>query len=204
MHSVALSLWFLTALPNGNPWQHVRQDDAMQVWARTVPESNIREVKAETVIDASIDRIWDVLDDVDSYAAFMPYLVEARQVPHEPGQKKEKLEYFRVNPPLVSQRDYVIKIDAEQDRAKGEYVRRWSTAPHVDMPRRKDSIRLDVCDGSWTLKKQVDGKTKVTYWVYTDPAGSIPGWVANQANSRSVPDVLEAVRNRAQDPTWTR
>lgn len=204
MHVIALSLWSLIALPNSNPWQHVKNDEDLHVWARTVPESNIREVKAETIIEAPIDRIWDVLADVDSYSAFMPYLIEAREVPREPGEKRGRLEYFRVNPPLVSQRDYIIKIEAKQDREKGHYVRSWSAAPDAGVSRRGDSIRLDICDGSWTLEKLEGSKTKVTYWVYTDPAGSIPGWLANQANTRSVPDVLQAVRNRAQDPTWTR
>ena len=47
-----------------------------------------------------------------------------------------------------------------------------------------------------------DGRTHLTYWLYTDPGGSIPNWIANKANTISLPDVMRAIAKRAEDPTW--
>jgi hypothetical protein len=44
------------------------------------------------------------------------------------------------------------------------------------------------------LAREGGQKTEATYYVYTDPGGSIPKWIANKANSTAVPDVFKAIR----------
>ena len=60
------------------------------------------------------------------------------------------------------------------------------------------AVRLKVNDGSWTLEPLDGGKrTRATYYLYTDPGGSIPSWIANKANTMALPDLFEAIRKRA-------
>ena len=48
---------------------------------------------------------------------------------------------------------------------------------------------------NWKLESRDNGtQTFVTYYLFTDPGGAIPGWVANRANTTAVPNVLLAVR----------
>ncbi len=61
---------------------------------------------------------------------------------------------------------------------------------------------MTVCDGTWTVERLGSQSTRLEYWLYTDPGGSIPTWIANKANNTSVPDLLDAVRKRAHDPQW--
>jgi hypothetical protein len=58
--------------------------------------------------------------------------------------------------------------------------------------------------GNWTIEKLTDTQTRITYYLYTDPGGSIPNWIANKANKQSVPDLLDAVRKRAANPAYKR
>ena len=69
-------------------------------------------------------------------------------------------------------------------------------------PKPEDTVRVSVCEGTWALEPIGPHKTRATYYLYTDPGGAVPNWIANLANSRSVPDLMAAIRDRATDPTW--
>ena len=56
-------------------------------------------------------------------------------------------------------------------------------------------MRVKLNNGYWHLEPRENGtKTWATYYVLTDPGGSIPKWIANRANNTAVPDVFAAVR----------
>ena len=59
-------------------------------------------------------------------------------------------------------------------------------------------VRVKLDTGSWLLEPREGGKkTFVTYYLHTDPGGSLPAWVADKANKSSMPDVMRAVRKQA-------
>ncbi len=62
-------------------------------------------------------------------------------------------------------------------------------------------VRIRLLDGSWTLEANAEGtKTWATYWLYTDPGGYVPAFIANTANVDGVPQLFEAVRGRLVKP----
>ena len=181
-------------------WHQVRADASATVWTRKRAGSGIHEIRAERIIDAPALRIWQVLGDVDHYSEFMPYVVEARVVATA-GNKV--IEYHRIDPPMVQRRDYTVQSTLQEDHARGHYTRSWHVANHQGPAARQDSIRLHLCDGQWTVHADADGqRAKVTYWIFTDPAGHIPTFLANRAGTRSVPTMLDALAKRAQNPRW--
>jgi hypothetical protein len=198
----ALWLVILLSVPNSNPWQAIKDDDGVQVWARSVPDSPVREVKAQSVIEAPVERVWDVIGDLTHYTEFMPYVVEARVL--APAGENARYEYLRIDPPLVSKRDYTLKTVSEVNKDTGVYVRRFEAAPDKGPPPRDGTVRLTLVDGSWTLERIDATHTLATYWLHTDPGGSLPAWITNKANSTSVPDLLASVRQRSVDPAWKR
>jgi ribosome-associated toxin RatA of RatAB toxin-antitoxin module len=183
------------------PWNLVHSHETLRVWARQRVQSPVHELRAQRVIDAPPERVWEVLGDVDRYKEFMPYVAESRVVA---ATANRIIEYFRIDPPLVSQRDYTVQTTVEEDLPQRRFVRRWHAANHQGPPPRKDSVRLQLCDGSWTVESHAHNQTKLTYWLYTDPAGSLPSWVTNRASRRSIPEMLQAVASRAQDPSFHR
>ncbi|MBI3179345.1 MAG: hypothetical protein HYZ27_06760, partial [Deltaproteobacteria bacterium] len=187
---IALAVLMLLGGGNTNPWQEVRNKDGITVWARDVPGSPIREVRAEMVVEIPAERVWAVLVDVPSYLEFMPYLVEASVI--GPAGANAQYEYQLIDPPIVDRRDYVLKVNFEEQ--DGYYRRSWRPANGVGPAPREDVVRLSICEGSWTVERREDGRTSVTYWLYTDPGGAIPNFIANKANTTSVPDLMAAVR----------
>jgi ribosome-associated toxin RatA of RatAB toxin-antitoxin module len=194
-------LSLLAATENPNPWQEVAEDDGITVWAREVPDSNIREVKAEAIVNAPAERVWAVLADTQAYPEFMPYVLETKILgKHETGH----FEYQRIDPPVVDMRDYAVRVVLEADPAAGKFKRSWSPANDKAPPLMDGVVRVQVNQGSWTIESVGSKQAHVEYYLYTDPGGAIPGWLANKANNTSVPTLMRAVRNRSIDPTWKR
>lgn len=198
---MALS-WLTAAHTVDEPsnWELAENENGIRVWTREVPDSQIRELKATSVIEAPVGRIRKVLSDTEAFPEFMPYVEQARILDSGPGWR---IVYQLVDPPLVSPRDYTIRVTTSHDENSGQYVRRWTIANHHGPHEQEDVVRVKTNQGRWILEPVSDQRTRVTYYLYTNPGGSIPGWVANQANSNSVPKLLRAVANRARDPDWT-
>ncbi len=201
MTMVVFGLAMTLAAASSVPWEEVDDDDGIIVWARDVPGSDIREVKAEAVIDAPAKRVWDVLLDTGHYVEFIPYLESIRTVgTHARGT----YEYEVVDPPIVDKRDYTVRIVLEPDEENGVYRRTWSPANDKGPKKQEDVVRLTINQGSWTVVAEGPKRARLTYYLYTDPGGSIPTWMANKANTSSLPELMTAMRNRSVNPKWRR
>ncbi|MBW3140535.1 START domain-containing protein [Ferrimonas balearica] len=180
----------------GGQWELASDRGQAQVFTRKVPGTKVKEVKMEAVIDAPVEQVWQTISDIQHYPDFMPYIDDIEIVGD--ADNGGQYVYHRVDPPLVSKRDYTLLIVNEVNAEAGEYYRYWTQMNQVGPEPKKGVVRLEICDGSWALSRLPDGKTKATYWVYTDPGGKIPGWLANQANTVGLYDVLNAVEKRAK------
>ncbi len=179
-------------------WEVAKQMDGLTVYAREREGSAVREMRAVGVIDAPPERVWKALRNYERYAQDMPYTEEARVLAREDGDRITWL-YSVINAPLVDRRDYVIRLVDESKWKDGKgYLRvTWKPANEKAPSRPDNIVRVQINEGYWHLEPAEGGKTKATYYVYTDPGGSLPRWVANRANSTAVPDVFEHVRKAA-------
>ncbi|GAA5189875.1 START domain-containing protein [Ferrimonas gelatinilytica] len=184
----------------GGDWSQASRKGENSVWTRNVPGTPIKEVKLEAVVDAPIDQVWRTVTEIERYPEFMPY-IDAIEVMHEHDENSAYV-YHRVDPPLVSKRDYTLLIVNEVDPESGEHYRYWTQMNQFGPEPKEGVVRLVICDGSWALYPMEDGRTRAVYWVYTNPGGKIPTWLANKANTSGLFDVIKAVEKRAQDLSW--
>jgi hypothetical protein len=129
----------------------------------------------------------------------MPYTEESRVLASE-EDGKVIVFYCLVNAPLVDKRDFIIRIRDESDwkEGKGFLKTAWSVTTEGAPAPRGGVVRVKLNNGYWLLEPREEGKkTFVTYYLYTDPGGALPKWIADRANKTSVPDVLRAVRRHA-------
>ena len=195
----ALSLLVLLTGAGEPAWQQVARDDGISVLARTPEGGSVSEVKATTLVDAPPHDVWRVIRDYTNYTKTMPYTQESRVLASE-QDGKVTVFYCLVNAPLVDKRDFIIRIRDESDwkEGKGFLKTAWTAATEGVPPEREGVVRVKLNTGYWLLEPREEGKkTFVTYYLYTDPGGSLPKWIADKANKTSVPDVLRAVRKHA-------
>ncbi|MGQ0506988.1 MAG: START domain-containing protein [Myxococcaceae bacterium] len=188
-----ISLMILAASPDTGPgWEQSAREDGITVFSREKAGTPVREMKAIGLIDADPQAVWKALRDYAHYDKTMPYTEESKVLEAE-SDGKVIYFYSVVNAPLVSRRDYVIKLVDESD-GSGTLLVTWS-AVDGKMPEKDGRVRVKINDGFWRLEPRENGKkTFATYYVYTDPGGAVPKWIINKANKGAVPDVFRALR----------
>lgn len=193
------SMVIVTALALGADepkWEQAGKRDGITVYSRAKDGSDVLEMKAIGMIDGSPQEVFDVLWGWADYPKVMPYTEESKVIKTE-NDGKVTVFYSVVNAPLVAKRDYLIRVTNSSDwkDGKGFMKSEWTAIVDPKIPERDGYVRTKVNDGWWLLEPREDGKkTFATYWVYTDPGGSIPKFIVNKANGSAVPDVFAAIR----------
>ena len=179
-----------------------------------LPDDNPRILggQAQATIDAPIERIWEILNDFNRYAEFLPRQVKSwivspevlAEISQESGLSRRQAEYllgpYRLDsvegdtvysynvldmPFPVSQRWYLLETvrDVEQ------YSLTWHQV----------TGNLRATTGSWQLEP-LDDKTLATYTTRSDVGISVPGFLVNLGLNQTLPDVIKALRRRAEEP----
>ena len=194
--AAALSVLLCVSLGSAPPaWEQVASSDGITVFSRTRDDSAIPEVKAEAVVDAPPAAVWEVVRDYEAQTRTMPYTEVARVLSREAGDKSLLL-YTVIKAPLAARRDLTVRItdESQWQGGQGFLKARWSASETGPAP--VDGIvRVRLNDGYWLLRPREGGaRTHVTYYLYTDPGGSVPRWIVNQANRSSLPEIVRALR----------
>ena len=201
-----LSSWSTGALCKDGVWEEAASANidgfTLKVSARSKGGSDIKEVRGVGTFDAPSWVVKNVIDDVVNYKNFMPYTKESTVVSKHDGYI---VSYQRLATPVVDDRDYTIKIfDESREDVNGTIIwkNRWTEANTLGPPLRQGIARVGVNEGYWILESAAGDRTKATYYVYTNPGGSIPTFVINMANAQAVPELYRAVAKAARDPKY--
>ena len=180
------------------PWKHVTTTDGVKVYERSVPGVAAREAKAIATVNASVCAVLAVITDLEHYKDFMPY-TSVSKVTYREGASTHFFTVLAL--PVVGDRYYTIKLTQHPPEKPGQPHRvTWTLAKeHLGKPKGKGLVAVPFNDGYWELKPVGKDRAQVTYYVWTDPGGSLPKFLANLAQRQSVPQVITAVRDRVRD-----
>lgn len=168
------------------------------VKVRPIRGTSARELWAETELDVEVQDLQSAILDSDAYPRFMPYVKESRTL--EITQAGDRFVYTRLEPPFISPRDYVVKVQVLKvvgPDGRGEFANEWRAVPDR-VPRRRSVVRLPICDGSWSISRAPSGRSRVVYRASVDPGGWMPGFLSNMANSSGTIDTIRAVEREAR------
>lgn len=197
LSSVAVAQSRLQVASPGPGWEEANRRDDLVIFTKDNSSAGVREIRAIGDIDAPPKAVFAVLADFENYAKFMPYTKESKLI--ATLGTSELITYQLISPPLVSSRDYYIRVrtTVPANENAGVYKSEWTAVPD-HQPERKDVVRVRINTGSWTLEPLDGGKrTRATYALLTHPGGSIPSWIANASNTTAIPDLFKAIRKRA-------
>lgn len=182
-------------------WTIASEGSGLTVYCRVKPGSSLKEFKAIGSIGAPTTAVHQVLDDVDSYPVFMPYVTKCRIVKRE---GTATFTYQRLSPKFCSDRDYTLRIDRKAWASDGglAYLDRWEPANELSPPQKKGVLRVNLCEGSWLLEPVSPNETRATYAVFTDNGGRLPAFIANAASQMAIHKVFAAVRKQVTQPKY--
>lgn len=186
-------------------WTEVSRSEHLVVYNRERTGSSVKEIRGIGTIDAPNWVVKNVVDDADHYSSFMPYVQECHVLGRD-AAKHTTLTYAKVNPPIISARDYTLLIHDESrknDDGTITYKNRWEAANDKGPAEKAGIVRVKISDGYWLLEPADNGqKTKATYLLYTDGGGGIPSILANQVNKSRVKEIFDRVEKQAQKPEY--
>ena len=132
------------------------------------------------VINAPVEKVFDVITNYDKYAEFLSEVKEVRTS----NRKGNEVElHYKV--------DLVVKTIRYSIRAKEERPHRMSWT-FIEGEVMKDN------KGGWVLEPAGEGKTKATYSVEVTVGPLVPKSILNTLVDSSLPKMLEAFKKRAE------
>ena len=145
--------------------------------------SGIKTAEAIFLIKADPETVFKTVTDFAHYPEFMPNIKAAAPVEKTDGNERYKftlkVAFWDINYTLL------LKSDVKDEK----YSLGW------------EYVEGDIRDtsGSWEIIKYEKNNdySLILYSVRTDPGRFVPDWVADRLSTRSIPDMIKAVRKRS-------
>jgi hypothetical protein len=189
------------AEPEASPgeWKFISNKDGVALYRRQRTVSY--ESKAIGEIAAPTDLVHAVLDDIESYASFMPYTAECRVLKREGDSI---VAYQRISAPLTSNRDYTVRVRSSSKAVEGgtSYLSKWETENALGPPEKSGVVRVKLCEGSWLLEPIGRDTTRATYTIHTDSGGMIPAFIKNIGSQIGIRKLFAAIRKQVREPKY--
>lgn len=182
-------------------WKLATERNGVTIYTRPHPGSSLKEFKATGEIAASTRAIAEVIEDVDAYPNFMPYVAECRSLKRE---NNSLLSYQRISPKVCRDRDLVVRtyITSQSTSAGLVYSNRWESANESTPAKKPGVIRVEKCQGSWLLEPITPDRTRATYSAYSDMGGLIPPFIANHFSLTAIGEIFAAIRKQVKESKY--
>jgi hypothetical protein len=140
-------------------------------------------LRVTTELNHSMARIQSVLSDSSRKSEWVPHLEEARTV--EILDQHTRVEYTRYSSPWpLSDRTFVVKIEANHDPVKKSIIVYMNSIAHPKVPEVPEHVRGETYFGRVQLTPVSENVTHFDMIFVTDFKGAIPVWVINMIQKR--------------------
>jgi len=183
----------LSASSKDKHWELIKDENGIKVYTlespqtaqetapETAPETNIVKAKAIATLNAPLNKVRAILDDIDHRHEWIPYLKLSKALTNynSNGNKNKRIEYSHFHAPWpASDRDFVYEIELIASSDKQLVYKMKSVASEL-MPINKQIIRANLLETIYTLTAINNKTTKVELIFHADPKGWIPDWIVN-------------------------
>ena len=176
---LSLNLLLHTALANSSEpqWELVKDENGIKVFVFETEKSDIVKAKTNIVIKAPIQRIKQVLDDIDHRHEWVPFLKKSKSLTEY--HNKKRIEYSHFSAPWpASDRDFVYEVELINDSASKLVYKMFSIETELK-PDDSSYIRADLFESIYTLESIDKETTAVELVFHADPKGWLPNWITN-------------------------
>ncbi len=163
-------------------WKLVRSNDGIKSYVRKNPDSKIRSVKVETIIEVSLSELVYVITNVDNHSEWVFF--------NSYSEILDSIDqfnwiYYGINdlPWPITDRDIVARTRMRQDTVDCSITMISEGLPEY-IPEKEGCIRILDTYSRWDLNPLGNGTVHIQYELTTDVGGSIPVWFINLAVTR--------------------
>ncbi len=176
----AFFLLVCTTAALGQTWQLEKEVEGVEIFTRIVEGSDLKELKLEFYLDLNLAPIVHLLHDVQDYTNWVYNSLAFEAVSsNAPGNG---YFYGIVDFPWpLDDRDYVIHTVTKQDVSTNIVTIESKSIEHEAKKCTSKYVRIPRHHNRWTLTPLEKNKTKLEYWLKTDPGGNLPDGIINMA-----------------------
>jgi hypothetical protein len=187
--TLTLLIGITVAVKAQRQWTLEKESDGVKVYLKEVPGYQLKAFKALVYIAAPLDSVYGYLLKFEERTKWIYGTSEAKLLHKVEG--KEYIMYSVYDAPWpVTDRDMVIKFLTGPPERPEERLIQYTAVPHY-VPVKKDLVRIEKSQGSWSLRQEGQA-VEVIFEGFTSNAGSLPDWVVNQV---VVVNPYESLRN---------
>lgn len=157
-------------------WETVGTYNNVKVSRKTVEGSPLFAFRGVTEADISLDVLISTFSDPKQRRHWVDRYEEHVTIKKTPLSETYWIHFGL--PPLVSDRDYVLKSDAKIDRDAGVIEVKIKSVTHPKYPP-DCCVRAEVKGTYYKFTALSATRTKLEVEVHTDPKGMLPNWLVN-------------------------
>lgn len=173
-------------------WRLHATRESATIERRAVSGSRFYELRAVIELpippEAAADDVWRALRGADMVS------LKKRQVLHE--SSTELLLYDQIRTPVVSDRDYVIRVKRIDDTAHRRTQFRCMSVEGLGPPEAPGHVRIPMVRAGWLVEPSTSGGTRLTYFAYSEPGGLITAFMARGAQADHAMDDIVHMAHR--------
>jgi hypothetical protein len=178
-------VWDAEVFSNPAPWRSL-ETGVVSLDERAVAGSAYSEYRASTTTSSSVDTLCLAIFESGTRGSDSPGLKASRVL--RDGED-ERVIYQQIEQAVVSARDYAMTV-VRKRLGEGRCGVRFKATNELAPALAKGVVRLSGLFGSWTFEPKPDGKTKVTYTMFIDLAGSVPPFLVHGSLKAAVKESL--------------
>ncbi|HPS58083.1 MAG TPA: START domain-containing protein [Spirochaetota bacterium] len=192
---IALLVSFTSGFP-ASGWETVKEGNGIQLSVRPVPDSQVKEFMAVTVVDSSLSACVALLEDTPNYTQWNYKCIEAKLLQRK--NDYERITYMATESPWpVENRDIAVKSVLTQDKKTGIVTIELKGLPDY-IPGKEGRVRMASLSGYYKFEPFCSGKVRATYRLRNEPGGSVPESLVNGTVKDIVYNTLWNMRNFVQ------
>ncbi|MDQ3230669.1 MAG: START domain-containing protein [Pseudobdellovibrionaceae bacterium] len=160
-------------------WEKINEEEGITVFRKSFPDSAVKGVGGEAMIDASIGKILWVLMDNEHKGDWVDKFKSTRTI--ETPNDLSNIQYAAFSMPFpVTNRDFVYRYDFRVDEAMNAVIVDVKSVEHPKAPASDTiGVRGAVIHGRYVLLPRGPNQTFVKAEYLADPKGILPTWVVN-------------------------
>ncbi|MFZ5446066.1 MAG: START domain-containing protein [Myxococcota bacterium] len=187
------ALFVLVAVAAAPEWKQVKSSDGIVVEARAVEGSRFAELRATATVAFPPDALCAGAFGTGKADPKEPSL-KSRTVLSE--SEHERVAYDFIAAPVVSDRDYAVRTARVLEEG-GRCRVTVDIANEFAPPPKAGVVRVEKLRCTWDFEPQSDGKTKLTYVVWTDPNTPLPAFLVEPSRQAMMITWVKLILERA-------
>lgn len=180
-------------------WKLIADKEQIRVYSSAVPDSKIKAIKVDCVVDAPIAQMLALVLDVEAGTQWV-YKTKSCKLLRKVSPT-ELYYHSEISLPWpLDNRDFVAHLVARQNPATGVVTIDGPVVAGM-VPVKKNVVRVSDSKGRWVLTP-LDGKTRIEYMLHTDPGGYLPAWAVNAFAAEGPMETFKSMKQQLKLPKY--